>query len=139
MKTTHKLIIAGLCLLFVGGEVFARMKEPKDGVLMPNPKQWNSEAVYIASHTKVSFDVALEVMVASRAVLLHAVIINTPGTSSSLRLYDMQLTTDTGNLIADIDTTSKGTLTYNIGLSSGMTIDNQAETPADVTISYLEY
>lgn len=107
---------------------------------VPLPNSYVSESVNLSTNTAVLTLIA-DVGVSSYPVLLHTVTINTPGTSSTLEIFDASRSTlpvTNARRIARIDTTSKKTLTYDVYCSSGLAIYNYGSTPADITITYRE-
>lgn len=128
MKRT--LWVAGILLM--AGVLNAEQKR----VTQPEPGNFSSQAVYTSSNTSAT---TFSVVVSSKSASLHTVNVNSSGTNSSLEIWDSRTSTNSAQRkIAKIDTTSKVSLTYNIDCSSGITINNQGNPPADVTLSYRE-
>lgn len=65
---------------------------------------------------------------------LHSITVNTAGTTSTATVYDN--TTNSGTKIATIDTTAKGTLTYDLAFSTGLTIVTAGGAAGDLTVTY---
>lgn len=70
------------------------------------------------------------------AGVLHTVVINTKGGTSTATIYDN--TTNSGNKIATIDTTLSTTaFLYDTAFSTGLTITTAGVSAADLTVSFL--
>lgn len=100
-----------------------------------SPNSMVSEGIYIATNTNTE-TLAANVRVSSYPAILHAVTINTPGSGSAVEVFDQRVSTSSINRIANIDTTSKVTLLYDVYCSSGISIYNRGTIPADVTVIY---
>ena len=127
-----RLFLIGLFLL-VGAKAYAR----EDWTYVPSVNTYVSQAVNLASHTAVA---STYMIISTYPVLLHTVLVNTAGVSSKVEVWDASASTQaaTAKLIAVLDTTAKGHFPYNVKCSSGLMINNQGGTPADVTVSYRE-
>lgn len=67
--------------------------------------------------------------------ILHSVMINSRGSSSTITVYDN--TSGSGTKIATIDSTASiGQLIYDIAFSIGLTVVTSGLTPSDITVSY---
>ena len=68
--------------------------------------------------------------------LLHSIVVNTRGTTSTLKVYD-NTSAASGLQIANIDTTfSLGTFDYDVKFPNGLTISAAGASQADMTICY---
>lgn len=108
-----------------------------DNVMEPNA--YTASTVFLSSNTSSSNTcVGCEVIISSVPTLLHTVTINTPGTSSTLTIFDAYNSTTAAGIkkIATIDTTSKISLLYDVfTTSTGLTISNSGSPAADITLS----
>ena len=106
-----------------------------------NSFDYSIPAVFAATHTSVATDTsANNVFVTTHSFLLGTCVVNTAGVSSKLELFNANTSTTVSSgdsRIASIDTTAKGTYSYNLYLSSGFAMYNQGTTPADVTCGFL--
>lgn len=98
-----------------------------------------SGSVYLSSHTATANTtqaLCQQAPVGSNPHgVLNSVCVNTGASTSSATIYNSSGTAN--NVIAIIDTTTKGCLTYNVLLSSGITYTTSST--ADVTFLYQCY
>lgn len=65
--------------------------------------------------------------------LLFSVVVGVAGTSNTLTVFD-NASGASGTVLATIDTSQVGSLAYNLGFSSGLSVQLAGGTPADVVV-----
>lgn len=89
------------------------------------------QTAYSYSHQATS----ATTVVKSGVGVLHSIVINTRGTSSTATIYDN--TAGSGTVIAIIDTTlSTTSFVYDLNFATGLTVVTAGATPADITVTY---
>lgn len=73
-----------------------------------------------------------DLVVFSGRAKLHAVVVNSIGSSWNIKIYDN--TSGTSNLIADITPTQTGTLEFGVHVNTGLRVVTTGTTPGSVTI-----
>lgn len=68
------------------------------------------------------------------ATLVHGLSVNTGGTTSTAEIRDG--TDGSGTLLATVDTTAIGNLTFDITLTTGLVVVTAGAVAADVTVTY---
>src|SRR3990167_2269727 len=85
------LLILWACLL--SANLYAEPKPTHYGRFMPDPSQFNSEAVYITSST-CSQMTALNVVISTRPALLYAINVSSQGLGDSMvQVFDSRVST----------------------------------------------
>ena len=102
-------------------------------ILSAGSDRWGNvrQAIYRSSTTSTAEQGAI---LTTSACFVHAVTVNTSGSSSSMELFNGRISSNTAAIGPDIDTTAKETLLYDMYFSSGLIYNNKGGTPADVTI-----
>ena len=136
----RKIFLVGLFLIGCASLCEATVR-PSTGSRTPEPQMMISEAVYYTSFTCVESDRG-SIAIATHTSFLYSVRIASAGTGSpTVQIYDSQRSSTAvhARQIGFIDARTIQQSFYNLGLSSGLVVNNHATgTPACLEIIYMD-
>ena len=130
---TFKGILFALAVVSSFSLLYAEPKPTVAGRQMPNPGQYVSEAVYIASATCRA---GADMIISSKSAILSHVNVTTVSVAGSIGVYDARLKGTGRMLSSTITTNAQMSWPFNVGASSGIVV--QKVDGACVTFYYLE-
>lgn len=113
--------ILTLAILLLPSILWANAKPLVHGKFMPDPQAFISEAVYVSSNTCANGN---NLVISDHPSLLYAIVITTvSGPGGTVQAFDHKTTGSGRDLTPLIQTSSFGSVPFNVGASSGIVIN----------------